>query len=994
VRTLYACSAGETARYYTRYLEEEPDEQPGQWRGSEAHALGLAGAVDVAQLETLLRGFDPVTGRQLGSPLADRFKADGTVARAVAGYDATFSAPKSLSVWWALTGDHGLLDAHDTAVAAVLDHLEANGATTRIRTRGNRAFVDTGGLTMAAFRQSTSREDDPQIHTHVVISTKVRTADGRSYALDARFLKRKQRTLGGIYQSVLRAEITRRYGVAWGPITNGQAELAAMPPDLLDAFSKRTAQVEDLLDAKLIGFRETEGRDPTRWELAALTREAAADSRRDKTGEPVTDLRQAWREEAGELGWTPRQLTHHLAATPHRPLPSTLTVEEVLDRLSAASSTWLPIDVMRVLCDVLPPDGDRTGPEWMAALERAVAQVTERNTVLDREPFGPVRASDGRSIWIEPTSAHLTDQAILDQEERILAFATTPGLTAPAVSQTVDTTGLDALQADAARAVAGDGGLVLVVGPAGTGKTATLSRAVDDLTTHGRPVFGVAPTAKAARVLAEGAGMRTDTVAKLLHEWHRPQGPRDEHRLPAETTVVVDEAGMLGTGSLDALVALARQQRWRLVLVGDPHQLQAVGRGGMFDELCRSHPTHELTTVHRFTHRWEQAASLDLRTGHPAALDRYVDHQRVHAGTFPTLQTDIAQRWIDAHHAGHTVAVVAETNSHVDALNLAIQTARRDLGRLGRTPAPIAAAEHAFVGDHVVTRHNDRTLRTDQRAPVRNRDRWTVQRIAADGAITVTHHNGAGTVTLPADYVRRHVRLGYAATAHGNQGDTVDIGLAVITPGTSHRSLYVAATRGRHDNQLHVVADDTDHARDVLQQVLTNDRADVPAVGRRRELADGLRRTTPDPDRPASTRPHPTREQTSADRVAECATALAQARRAAHPFVTRLDGARAVLDEAERKLRRLTRRSESGGPVGRLRLLGPLREASTAVESATAVRDAYAAEAAPHLDLLDRTETALDDARRAEEINRLTQRLDGLESHGPSRPGPGRGIDR
>src|SRR5690606_1005711 len=109
------------------------------------------------------------------------------------------------------------------------------------------------------------------------------------------------------------------------------------------------------------------------------------------------------------------------------------------------------------------------------------------------------------------------------------------------------------------------------------GKTATLERAVDDLGRAGRPVFGVAPTAKAARVLADVAGLRSDTVAKLLFGWQRPDGPRDTSRLPAGTTLIVDEAGMLGTSSLDTMMSLAREHAWRLVLVGDPRQLQAVG---------------------------------------------------------------------------------------------------------------------------------------------------------------------------------------------------------------------------------------------------------------------------------------------------------------------------------------------------------------------------------------------------------------------------------
>ena len=154
-------------------------------------------------------------GSRLGRELVDRVKADGTVVRAVAGFDATFSAPKSLSVWWALTGDDRLLEAHDAAVTATLEHLERFGSTTRIRVDGRRLHPDTHGLTMATFRQSTSRDDDPQVHTHAVISAKVQTVDGRWYALDARYLKRQQRMLGGLYQSLLRSELTHRFGVGW-----------------------------------------------------------------------------------------------------------------------------------------------------------------------------------------------------------------------------------------------------------------------------------------------------------------------------------------------------------------------------------------------------------------------------------------------------------------------------------------------------------------------------------------------------------------------------------------------------------------------------------------------------------------------------------------------------------------------------------------------------------------------------------------------------------
>jgi conjugative relaxase-like TrwC/TraI family protein len=179
VTTLHASSAANTAQYYTQYLTAAPGEVPGVWSGRQSTTLGLSGTVDVEPLELLLSGRDPVSATPLGRELVGRVTRDGRVVKAVSGFDATFSAPKSVSVWWGLTGDVRFLEAHDVAVNAVLDHLERFGSTTRIRRDGRRLHPDTGGLTMATFRQTTSRANDPQIHTHAVISAKVQTLDGR-----------------------------------------------------------------------------------------------------------------------------------------------------------------------------------------------------------------------------------------------------------------------------------------------------------------------------------------------------------------------------------------------------------------------------------------------------------------------------------------------------------------------------------------------------------------------------------------------------------------------------------------------------------------------------------------------------------------------------------------------------------------------------------------------------------------------------------------------
>jgi conjugative relaxase-like TrwC/TraI family protein len=764
------------------------------------------------------------------------------VVPAVAGFDATFSSPKSVSVCWALSGDDRFLKAHDVAVTAALAHLERFGSTTRIRRDGGRLHPDTQGLTMAVFRQTTSRADDPQIHAHAVISAKVQTVEGRWLALDARYLKKHQRMLGGLYQSVLRSELTHCFGFEWGPIVNGQAEIAGVPKDLLAVFSKRAAAIEDAMTVKLDEFRDREGRDPSPKERAALEREASADTRGHKSGLGVDDLSERWSAEAADVGWTLERLAEHVGrAAADRSPTDTLTVTDVVEAVSSEHSSWGRPDVIQAICDVHRPVSQMSGHRWAAAIEHAADKVLERCVDLDPPNATSRRQSDGRSLWIEPTAPRFTSEAVLVQEERILTWALDAQADPASPSRTVERSGLDALQADAAASVAGEDRLVLVVGPAGAGKTRMLAAAVNDLHQHQRPVFGVAPTAKAARVLERDTGMRADTVAKLLHEWQRPnRPPLPEYRLGSGATLVVDEAGMLSTPALHQLVSLAEAHSWRLVLVGDHRQLQAVGRGGLFAELCLIGRVDHLECLHRFRHDWEAAASLQLRSGDPRALDAYEAHDRIIPGTLDDHLAAMAESWIEHHSGGVPVALVASTNDHVDAINHAVQAARTDAGQLNPDiAAAIAGGECAHVGDIVATRRNDRTVITSAGEPVRNRETWTVTAIGTEGSLTVTRERGHGAVTLPADYAHDHVRLGYAATEHGYQSDTVDHSVSLVSAVTTRRGLYVAATRGRDQNLLCVVTDSTDvaEARDTLEAILAFDRADIPAVTQRCTLA-------------------------------------------------------------------------------------------------------------------------------------------------------------
>ncbi len=353
VTTLYASGAGVSAAYYTGYLTQADGERPGVWAVSQAAGLGVSGEVTTEALEALLSGHHPTTGGQLGCVLADRVDKHGHTIKAVAGFDATLSAPKSLSVLWGLTGDDGFAECHDIAVNAVVAMVEKFGSTTRIRSNGARLHPETQGLTVGVFRQSTSRADDPQLHTHVVISAKVQTADGRWLALNALTLKRYQQAFGYLYQSVLRAEVTARFGVVFAPIVKGQAEIVGVPTELLGQFSKRSEEIEVAMDAKLADFFAREGRDPSGSEYAAMEREAAVDTRSKKSGVGVSDLRTRWHREAATLGIDAATLTAAITDTAgQQPVEAgPLVVSEVVEVLASKQSTWNRMDVLRTICD-------------------------------------------------------------------------------------------------------------------------------------------------------------------------------------------------------------------------------------------------------------------------------------------------------------------------------------------------------------------------------------------------------------------------------------------------------------------------------------------------------------------------------------------------------------------------------------------------------------------------------------------------------------------
>ncbi|HUP15630.1 MAG TPA: MobF family relaxase [Acidimicrobiia bacterium] len=840
VTTLKGLDAG---RYYTERLPSyylSSGEAPGLWWGGGADRLALRGQLEPEEFLTVMAGEDPVTGEQLGR----RF-GQGSVR----GYDATFSAPKSVSLLFAL-GDEAVRDhvveAHEGAVDAVLGWVEDH-AHTRMRVHGDVRTVDAEGIVVGVFRQHTSRALDPQLHTHAVIANRVASPDGRWLALDARTIKMDQRTMSALYHVLLRAELTGRLGVRWQPPEHGIAEIGDMPPEVLAEFSQRSDVFKRRLDVKLDRFRNDLGREPTDREQWRLEREAVLDSRPPKRHGPGLDeLRDEWRHRVRGFGLDPDQLVTGAIGRQRRPRgidgpTAGRMVDQAVAALSEGQSSWRPAEMTRELARVAPTTVAAAAQGLVEFLELLASQAVERRCVdISRPvPAGVELRRDGRPVTEAAVDRALTTGVILEQEEQLADWAQLR-LTEPSPATRLQPRfGLDGLspgQQEAASAVAGFRGLELVVGPAGTGKTTALAAAAKDLRIQGRAVFGVAPTAAAAEVLAAETGMAADTLDKLLAEYHHPARPaHPEYRLPAGTTVILDEAGSTATPKLAALAGLADRQGWRVVMVGDPRQFSAVGRGGMFAHLVDSHGAVDLDQVHRFRHHWERQASLRLRIGDHQALVEYDRHGRLHGGTQAVMESELIDAWRKARGEGQSVALMANTTDTVTRLNQLAQQSRIMNGELDiNSPWLKAGGSLIFVGDEVATRRNDRRLRTDRDLMVKNRDHWTITDIYRDRSVTVT--GSIGSIRLPAEYVSSDVELGYAQTSHASQGRTVDISLLLVDSPTDSRGVYTPMTRGREANHAYVITKDNQTALDVLGEAISRDWIDHPALARRHQL--------------------------------------------------------------------------------------------------------------------------------------------------------------
>jgi conjugative relaxase-like TrwC/TraI family protein len=784
-------------------------------------------------------GREPMDAGELAGQIA---KDSRPRTQTVAGYDLTFSPVKSVSALWAVADPKvaaAIERAHYAAVQDALAFIEKHALFTRTGPQGIRQ-VNVRGLVAAAFTHRDSRAGDPDLHTHVAVANKVQTLNGRWLSIDGRVLFKANVAASETYNTALEQHLRNSLGVRFAerpgtdPAKRAIREIVGVDARLNKRWSNRRAHIEIRSGELAIQFQHDHGRPPTPVEALHLAQRATLETR-DAKHEPrsLAEQRATWLGEAAAVLGSAQAVASMVrtALAPHAetaPIADSHwianTADHIVSVMEASRSTWQMWHV-RAEAQRRVRTIDVRSEHATALVDLLVDEVLDHRSVALAPPHDDIeepealRRVDGSSIYTVAGSALYTSQRILDGEQRLLTTAgrrdgsavDDKAVDLALLEMAANGSALDAGQASLARQMCTSGArLQLGLAPAGAGKTTALRALALAWNQDGGHVIGLAPSAAAAAVLGEQTGIRTDTLAKLtwsldhgdLPDWAAAVGP--------STLVIIDEAGMADTLSLDTAVQFAINRGGSVRLIGDDQQLAAIGAGGVLHDITHTHGALHLTELHRFTNPTEAAATFLLREGKPEALDFYLDHGRVHVGYIATTTHDAFAAWVSDRAAGLDTIMIAPTRKLVAELN---RQARAHL--LGSHPpgseVRLADGNQASVGDVIITRSNDRRLRLGANDWVKNGDRWTITHVGQRGDLTVRHNRSHRTVRLPGDYVQASTGLGYATTIHGAQGVTADTMHGLVTGQESRQQLYTMLTRGRATNHLYVqVAGDGD----------------------------------------------------------------------------------------------------------------------------------------------------------------------------------------
>ena len=860
--TIRAMSDG--TDYSARHLEHsdyyaEGERVTGIWRGRGAELLGLSGEVQAEQFEAVRQGLDPASGeflRQRHS--ADRVANDGTMQSHGRNlYDFTISAPKSVSIVAELGEDKRLVEAHRKAVDIALYELEDRAAS-RVRQMGANENRTTGNLVLALYHHDTSRELDPQLHTHAVAANLTYDgAEGRWKALQASEIYEQRAYLTEVYRNALASEVrSLGYEIENRRDHKGKDlgfEIKGISQELLDHYSQRSQQRDQAIEE----FTKQNGRQPTDNEVAVLVRESRADKLTEISTEEVhTRQKERLTPEQNESLSHIHDAAHSRSQTLQREYysatPSLEYAEQhIFERLSVAQDHELLTEALRHgrgQIDLNELKGSLSLQENNGVVLRAGHEVATRESLeRERQMIQQINHGIGRFERLGGTGKFTVSPRLNPEQKHV-------------VGAVLDSHDL----------------AINICGAAGTGKTATLQELHRGLQEAGREVLAVAPTMSAVEELQKVEFSNALTIERLIQD----QNARSKL---GGKLLIVDEAGMVSGRQMSELLKLTEEQSARIVFSGDTRQIRSVEASDALRILEKesSLQSVSLTQVQRQSVSEYRQAIQKLRHDPEQGLNKLEAMGAIREVDFQQRAQTVQQAYTEAHSQRNVkrhprqVLVVAATHEEIDNITQAIRAERIKIGELkdGKTlerhvalnwttaqkndfrnyqPGQILKFHRAVKGvnkaeflevervdaNRIIARNihgEERQFTAKQIKAFDVYEKRSIEVASNDKLLLLANQRGPEfratngelvTVSKMDDRNRIHLEdgrilpetykqftHGYVITAHRSQGKSVDA-VIISADGMRKELFYVAASRGRE--QITVITSDKERLRESI----------------------------------------------------------------------------------------------------------------------------------------------------------------------------------
>jgi len=738
------------------YYAEE-GEAPGVWGGAASH-LNLSGQVNSDQFRVAMQGFDPYTGAAIVQNAGrDNHRP---------GWDLTFSAPKSVSLAYAVADDKQRLQIEAAQQKAADAAMKYMGQSAEVRKRKGGAEREGCKLVHASWQHGTSRAQDPQLHTHCTVANAGLCADGKFRTLETKQIYESKMAAGAIYRAELAAQLQQ---MDLHIEQDGDSfRLSGSNTELEKFYSKRREVIQKTLAEKgLSGAKASE--------VAAL------DTREAKAVLPRTALFKQWQAEAEQHEFSFESLLN----AEQQETQERKTDSEILQSLTERQSTFKPQTLQAAIAI------NETGRLNAEQVQQKAAEMLESREIVQlmNPKTQEVRLTTREMLQLE--------KVMVDKAET-MHNSETHEVKADSIDSALESRKLSEEQEKALLHMTDSSQISAVVGIAGAGKSYTLRAAREAWESSRYKTIGAALSGKAAHGLQESSDIQSDTIHSTLKRLEE-----GELKLNEKTVLVIDEAGMVGSRQTSMLIQHARDSGAKLVLVGDHKQLQPIDAGGAFKAIQSKIGAAQMVENRRQKEQWAAQASNQIRSGNMlSALAEYQKRSQLHIGSnTEEASKSLVNKWnqnIGGISDIKENLILASTKKEVRALNQLARELMQERGILGAsTQIPTESGElEVSEGDRILFNRNNKYL------GVKNGTLGHISQISST-QILVKTDNGNTVNLYGSDY--EHVSHGYAVTTHKSQGITVSNTFILNSGAMASSELsYVQMSRHKNEAQLFI----------------------------------------------------------------------------------------------------------------------------------------------------------------------------------------------